>query len=406
MQKRRFSLVWAVLLVAITASCGIFKHNSESQTQERYVFVVSLDGFRWDYPTVYSSPNIDRIAENGVSTAMWASYPASTFPNHYAIATGLVPDHNGLVNNSFWAPDMNGFYSIGGPNKSVPGYYLGEPVWLTAQRQGVKSGLVYWVGSDVAVQDKYPTYWRDYGQKPMLTYEERVDEALGFLNLPEKDRPHLIMLYFDEPDHSGHSFGPVSDEVRDAVKRVDDMIGRLRAGIARSRYAKQIDLIVLSDHGMTEISTERCVNPYDYIQKEWCERVVTGTPTSIFTKPEYREKIYSALKDVEHISVWKKEEVPAELNYGTSVRLGDIIVAPDLGWQVTDKPRTFPGAHGYNPYDSDMRPIFRAEGPDFKKGYKAQPFRNVSIYPLVCHLLGIEPAPCDGDLEEVKQLLK
>ena len=405
MRKIRFSLLWALLLAAAAVSCGILKPK-ETKTADRTVIIVSLDGFRWDYPTIYSSPNIDAIAQNGVAAAMYPSYPASTFPNHYAIATGLVPDHNGLVNNSFWAPDMNGFYSISGKNKSVPGYFLGEPIWLTAQRQGLKSGIVYWVGSDVAVQDKYPTYWRKYGESPMLTYEERVDEALNFLNLPDKDRPRLIMLYFDEPDHSGHAYGPMSPQVRDAVKRVDDMIGRLRNGIAQSRLASGIDLIVLADHGMTEISPERFVNLYDYIDKDWCEIVMTGTPTSIFTKPGYQDKVYNALKDVEHIQTWKKGEVPEELNYGTSVRLGDIIVAPDLGWQVGEKPRTYTGAHGYSPFDTDMQALFRAEGPDFKSGETVKSFRNVSVYPLVCHLLGILPAPCDGTLEEVKHLLK
>ena len=399
---KRFFRVLLVFLLALGFSAQV----DAKCPPKRYVIVVSLDGFRWDYPTLYDAPNIDAIAANGVSVAMWASYPASTFPNHYAIATGLVPDHHGIVNNSFWAPDMNGFYSIGGPNKAVPGYFLGEPMWLTAERQGVKAATVYWVGSDVAVQGKYASYWRNYSDKPLLEYEARIDEVLSFLELPKKERPHLIMVYFDEPDHSGHSYGPRSEEVRAAVKRVDDMIGRLRAGIAKSKYASQIDLIVLADHGMTDISYERCVNPYDYIKKEWVDIIMTGTPTSIFTKPEYRDSVYNALRGVEHLSVWKKEEIPAELNYGTSCRIGDIVVAPDLGWQCSERPRSYPGAHGYSPYEPDMQPIFRAEGPDFKQGFNGASFRNVSIYPLVCYLLGIRPAPNDGSLDEVKQLLK
>lgn len=393
-----------VLLLALVLT-GFVLPSSAKTPLKRYVIVVSLDGFRWDYPEMYDCPNINAIAENGVATAMWASFPASTFPNHWALATGLVPDHNGIVNNTFWAPDMGGFYSIGGPNKSVPGYFLGEPVWQTAERQGVTAATVYWVGSDVAVNGKYATYWWGYGQN-MLTYEERVDQVLKYLDLPARERPHLIMLYFDEPDHSGHSFGPRSPEVGAAVKRVDDMIGRLREGLAKKKFADQIDLIVLADHGMTDISYERCVNPYDYIKKDWCEQIVTGTPTSIFSKPEYREKIYTALKEAPHVSVWKKEEIPAELCYGSSERIGDIVVAPDLGWQVGDRPRSYPGAHGYSPYEPDMQPIFRAEGPDFRKGFAGASFHNVSVYPLVCYLLGVRPSPNDGNFDEVRQLLK
>ena len=394
------------LLLLALLLCGVAFQADARRQPKRYVIVVSLDGFRWDYPTIHKSPNIDKIAASGVSTAMWASYPASTFPNHWALATGLVPDHNGIVNNSFWAPDMNGFYAIGGPNKSISGYFLGEPIWVTAERQGVKAATIYWVGSDLEDPNRHASYWRDYGDKPLLEYESRIGEVLSLLKRPKKERPHLIMVYFDEPDHSGHNFGPRSEEVRAAVKRVDDMVGLLRKGIAKLNCASQIDLIVLSDHGMTDISYDRCINPYDYIKKEWCDVIMTGTPTSIFTKPEYRDSVYNALQGVEHISVWKKDEVPAELNYGTSVRLGDIIVAPDLGWQIGKHPRSYPSAHGYNPYEPDMQPIFRAEGPDFKKGFIAASFRNVCVYDLICHLLGIEPAPNDGSLEEVKQLLK
>ena len=392
----------ALLLVAVPSVAGIFGKRAP----ERYVIVVSLDGFRWDYPTIHGCPNVDAIAANGVSTAMWASYPASTFPNHWALATGLVPDHNGIVNNSFWAPDMDGYYSIGGPNKSVSGYFLGEPIWVTAERQGIRTATIYWVGSDLADPDRHATYWKNYSDLPLLEYEDRISLALSYLELPKKERPHLIMIYFDEPDHSGHSYGPRSAEVGAAVTRVDEMVGRLREGIARSKYASQIDLIVLADHGMTDISYDRCVKPSDYIREEWYDRIITGTPTSIFTKPEYRDSVYNAFVGVEHVSVWKKEEIPAELCYGSSPRIGDIVVAPDLGWQVGERPRSYPGAHGYNPYEPDMQPIFRAEGPDFKKGFIAASFRNVCLYPLVCYLLGIQPAPNDGSLEEVKQLLK
>ena len=376
----------------------------DARKNDRYVIMVSLDGFRWDYPEMYDAPNIDAIAANGVSTAMRASYPASTFPNHYAIATGLVPDHHGIVNNSFWAPDQNDYYSISGPNHAKGEYFLGEPIWLTAAGQNVKSGTIYWVGSDVPIQGKHPTYWRPYADR--LSYEDRVKEALSFLDMPPSERPRLIMLYFDEPDHTGHACGPYSEEVRVAVARVDEMIGLLRQGIAASGFADNIDLIVLSDHGMTSISREREINPYDYVDEDWIEHMVISTPTSVFTKPEYRQDAYDSFSKMPHVTVWYKEDIPAELQYGTSDRIGNIVIAPDLGWQVCDKPKTGLGAHGYSPYEPDMQPIFRAEGPDFKQGFKAEQFQNICVYPLACHLLGIEPAPCDGNLGDVLQLLK
>ena len=373
---------------------------------DRTVIVVSMDGFRADYVRIHGAPNIEAVMKNGVSTAMWPSYPASTFPNHYAIATGLVPDRNGIVNNAFYDPDYREYYSMSGTNRSNPAFFLGEPIWVTAMRQGLKAGIVYWVGSDFLLRGQHPTYYKDYSQPPLLEYEARVDTVLSYLEMPEVKRPRLIMLYFDEPDHNGHVYGPTSPETGEAVRRVDEMVGRLREGIARSSRAREVDLILLADHGMTEVSKTRMVNVFDYIRREWLEHIITGTPTSLFTRPEYRDSVYRALQKASHVQVWKKEDIPAYLDYGTSNRIGDIIVAPDMGWQIGETAPERHGAHGYDPYESDMFALFCAEGPDFRRNKTIPQFRNVSIYPLMCYLLGIRPAPNDGDLNELKKALR
>lgn len=393
--KRTFT-VWLFLCLALLL-----------QAQDTYTIIVSCDGFRWDFPYVYDTPNVDQIAREGVKSDMRPSYPASTFPNHYAMATGLYPDHHGIVNNSFWSPELELTYAVGDPvTGKDPRFFLGEPIWLTAQRQGVISATIYWVGSDVNIQGQHPRYWFDYGSN-LISYEDRVKTALEYLQLPEAERPHFIMLYFDEPDHTEHTYGPFSEETREAIKRADDAIGLLRKGLAQLPMADKINLIVVADHGMAEIHPIKNQKPSDYLKPEWVERMVQGIPTSIFTKPEYRDSVYNTLKQLPHLTVWKKEEVPAELHYNTSSRIGDIIAAPDLGWQFQDVPRTGHGAHGYDPAEPDMHALFRAVGPAFKTGgFVATEFHNVDIYPLLCHLLGIDPAPCDGDFERIKQVLK
>jgi len=385
-----------------------FTVNGEARKPKaRYVILVSMDGFRHDYPLMYETPVLDEMARNGVSTAMLPSFPASTFPNHYALATGLVPDHNGIVNNSFWDSERKEYYSMGGENRSDATFYLGEPIWNTAQRQGIIAGVNYWVASDFGVNGKHPRYYRVYDNDNLLSYEARVDSTIALMLKPVKDRPRLLLLYFDEPDHTGHVFGPHSPETAACVNRVDSMIGRLREGLKAHGLDKKTDLIVLADHGMVEVSPDRLVNPFDYINRDWCSNIIQGTPTSIFSKNEAcRDSILTALKGVEHIYVWKKEEIPAELNYGTSPREGDIIVAPALGWQFYSRPSKSKGAHGYFPSYAEMQTVFRAEGPDFKKGYAAPQFRNVSVYPFICWLLGIEPAPNDGDRSEMMPMVK
>lgn len=372
-----------------------------------YTIIVSLDGFRWDYPNLYKTPNLDNIAEKGVNATMLPSFPASTFPNHYTLATGMVPDHNGIINNTFWDSKSQRRYTMSdSATRYDPYFYLGEPIWITAQKQGVKTGSLYWVGSDISIKDMYPTYYKRWDNIPRLTFAQRVDTALTWLNKPEDERPHLIMLYIEEPDGVGHNFGPQSEETGIVVNRLDSLMGILSAGIATLPIADRVNLIVTSDHGMTEISTERVVDPTQYIKSEWCELVDGATPTSIFTKPEYRDSVYNALKDIQHIYVWKKEDIPAELNYGSSDRIGDIVVAPELGWQFTNKPRTSKGAHGYFPQSPDMQVMFRAYGPDFKKGYTCpNSFINVDIYPLLAHLLGVKPEKTDGQYERIKNIV-
>ena len=394
--KRLLSLLLILL-------CGL----AQAQIRDRYVVVVSMDGFRHDYTKWYHTPNLDRVAREGVSSVMLPSYPASTFPNHYAMATGLVPDHNGLVNNAFWDSEHNTLYTMGSKEKVNGYFYLGEPIWTTVQRQGLIAGVTYWVGSEYLINGSLPRYYSKYVSYEILSFEKRVERTLDLLKLPEADRPRLVMLYFNEPDHTGHAFGPRHRKTARAVRRVDKMLGLLLKGLEDLPYADKIDLIVLSDHGMTSIRPERCISPSKYLKQEWATRVVTGTPTSIFSTTEAcRDSILNALSGVEHLNVWKKEEVPAELNYGTSPRLGDIIVAPDLGWRFTEHPRTLRGGHGYFPAEPDMQTMFRATGPDFLRGTTIPSFRNVSVYELMCYLLGVEPAPNDGSLEELLPALK
>ena len=375
--------------------------------KKHYTVIVSLDGFRWDYPAMYRTPNLDRMAADGVKAVMLPSYPASTFPNHYTLATGLVPDNHGIINNTFWDAKNKRQYSMGDfATRNNPEYYLGEPIWITAQKQGIKTGNMYWVGADIAIKNAHPTYYRPWNAKPFLSFEQRIDTVLTWLQKPEEERPGLVMLYFEEPDGSGHHNGPRSSQTGAVVQRMDSLMGVLRKKIEALPFAGDVNLIVTSDHGMTDISAERVVNINDYLKPEWCEVVDGRTPTSIFSKPEYRDSIYNTLKKAAHINVWKKEEIPAELHYGSSDRIGDIVVAPELGWQFTDVARDTKGAHGYFPQSPDMQVMFRAIGPDFKTGYTAKGFVNVDIYPLLSYLLQIVPEKTDGQFERIRDILR
>ena len=404
MKKTLTALLTAVILLC---SC--------SRKHDTYTVIISLDGNRWDYPEMYDMPFFDSLATVGVSARMEPSYPASTFPNHYTMATGCVPDHNGLVNNSFRDPETGAHYSMGDSSSRYnPKYYLKEPVWITAQRQGVKTANVYWVGSDIPHEGEFPTYYRCWDEQPHWDFEERVEEIVRLMALPESERPRLLMGYFDEPDHTGHGYGPISEETGEVVHYMDSLMHSLYLRLKAGPSGEKLNFILVSDHGMEEISRERFVSWAEALDPDWIEDIVGTTPTSIFAKEGCVDSIVATVSQIPHLSVWKHGEVPAELNYGTSPRLGDVIVAPDLGWQFAHSPRRTKGAHGYSPKELDMQTAFRAIGPDFKKGYEAPAyapgetaaFINIDLYPLLCHLLDVNPAPVDGNLDRIKNILK
>ena len=400
----KFKNIIGITLCLITFAITINSCCGEGQQKRNLTIVVSLDAFRWDYPTIYNTPWLDSIAANGVAATMVPSYPSSTFPNHFTLATGLVPDHHGIVNSQFWAPEKGELFSMGdSATRYNPYYFGGEPIWVTAKKQGVKSASIYWVGSDVAIQGLYPDYYLRWDNEPRLTYPQRVDEALRIAKLPESERPSLLMVYFDEPDWTTHHYGPIAQESEAVIEELDSLMGILYRGLKELDYG--VNLIVTSDHGMTDISDERFISIEQSVNPDWVERIVSTNPTTIFCKEGCRDSLFEQLSKVKHISVWRKEEVPAHLNYGTSNHLGDIIVAPDLGWQFATTPRGLNGAHGYDINEPDMQIIFRACGPDFKRGYTLpHSFSNVDLYSILAELLKIEPAKTDGSLEKVQEL--
>lgn len=374
--------------------------------------VVSLDAFRWDYPAIHKTPFLDSLGSEGVIARMAPSYPASTFPNHYTIATGLVPDHNGIVNGSFYNKEADEMFSMGDTTTRYnPAYFLGEPIWTTAERQGVRTASVYWVGSDI--EGHLPTYYRRWDEKPgRLTFEERCDEVVRLLSMGKKERPRLIMAYFDEPDWTGHEFGPESVETGLVVSYLDSLMGDMYRKIKLLPIGNRVNLIVTSDHGMTDMSSERVISLDGMIKEEWIAKAVWGNPVSLFTtSSEAADSLVRALSGLEHAVAYRHGELPGTLNYGTSNRLGDVIIVPEQGWASGYVPR-FPGAHGFDPACPDMQVIFRAAGPSFKEGYDMTAgsdeacFINIDIYPLLAKIMHVKPAKVDGSLERISPILK
>lgn len=383
-----------------------FCNGFSQKVAKPYVVLVSLDGFRWDYPDVFDTPNLDRLAQNGVKAkSMQPSYPTKTFPNHYSIVTGLYPDHHGIVNNNFYDKEIQKVFTLKTAAKREAHFYGGNPIWNLAEQQGVKTACYYWPGSDTGV--KSPSIFKVYDDT--VSYEIRINTVIDWLSLSESERPHLITLYFDQPDKTGHDFGPLSDENKKTVTEVDAVIGQLMQRLDALPIGKEINLIVLSDHGMASISNDKKVSILDYLQPEWYGYAAVINPImSLEAKPEHTEAIANALKKVPNIKWYPSAKVPKRLHFGTNPRALDFVIEAEEGFSLVYKPdhKVSGGTHGYDNAMQDMQAIFYAKGPNFKIGKKAKSFRNVSVYPLIAEILGLKTETIDGDLAEVKAMLR
>ena len=380
-------ILWLILVTSCLTISG--KHTT---------VVVSLDGFRWDYPYFYHTPMLDYMAEHGVESGLIPSFPSKTFPNHYTLATGLYPDHHGIIANSFYDTETGEVFSMSNLEQKLnPKYYGGEPVWITAKKQGLKTAVFYWPGSDVKIQGMHPDVYYEYDKKPLLTFQERIDGVLRELRKTESERPELIMAYLNEPDKSGHTVGPHHIKTQKNVMMVYSLLKYLYEGIQFLGLANEVNLIVLSDHGMTWVDKTHVINVAEYLEKGWFLSIQGNTPANVYVKKGYEKKVYKALKDIDHAKVWMKKDVPAYLHYGQNSRVGEIVVMPDIGYVVYDDEIEAGGTHGYDPTLQDMHAMFRAIGPDVCH-VQIPHFDNVNIYSMICKLLGIVPAPNDGTL--------
>ena len=404
----RKQLVFASITLSLLAlaGCSLFT----GADRENYVVMVSLDAFRWDFPELYNTPNLDKMAKRGVrAERLIPSFPTKTFPNHYTLATGLYPGHHGLVNNTFYAPDLDLMYRMGDRSAVENGdFYRGEPMWVTASKQGLVTGSFYWVGSEAPVKGIQPTYWKRFDDS--VPFAARIDSVVKWLEYPAKARPRLINLYYEEPDGIAHNFGPVSEETGRIVEHVDSLLGVLVAKLNKLPIARKINLIVVSDHGMAQISPELYVNLGSIIPQDKIVMSLGGNPTyNIDLVDEYIPKALADLNAVKGVTAWHRDSVPERLHYRDNIRIPDIVVVADSGWSIGMRPDGSSytgGTHGYDNKNSDMHSIFYATGPAFRKGYVSGELHNVDIYNVVMAILCVKPESNDGDRTRAKDIFR
>jgi predicted AlkP superfamily pyrophosphatase or phosphodiesterase len=324
------------------------------------------------------------------------------------------------VGNNIYDPDFKQTFSLSMREEVQNGrWWLGEPIWVTAEKQGQRAAAFFFPGSEAEIGGKRPSHWKTYDEK--VPNSERVDTALSWLDLPAPKRPTLILTYFSDVDHAGHQSGPDSDDVRQAVAEVDKALNRLVAGLKSRKIFDRVNIIIVSDHGMARIDPGQVVLIDDYFDPKQAETVVwNGALANIFARPGMEQSIYSTLKSKAppHVTVYRRQDVLARFHYSGSKRIGDIVVMADEGWTILSRERyraparaanggvIYRGTHGYDNRLESMRAIFVAHGPAFKQSQVVEPFENVDLYNLMAKILGLKPANNDGAAAAAKAALR
>ena len=395
-------------LVVIVAACT---QGPPAPVRPRTVVLVSLDGFRPDYLDRPAAVRLRELAAHGVR-GRWLRpvAPTLTFPNHYTIVTGLYPAHHGIVGNNIRDTAIGYPFSIRDTAAvEDPRWWGGEPIWVTAQRQGRRTAAFFWPGSEAPIGGMHPTWYRRFD--PTVPNQARVDQVLAWLRLPPDSAPALVLLYMGDVDQAGHAFGPDAPQTDSAIARVDSAIGRLEDGLAAGGLSSVVDLMVVSDHGMAPVDTGGMIYLDDYLDPATVE--IPELAPSLLIWPRYgsADDVYRALAGRNpRLTVYRRSDLPARFHFDNTPRIAPIVALAAEGSLVTTRARargspTPRGMHGYDPDLPSMRAIFLARGPSFPSGAVVPGFENVHLYPLLAALLGVEPAPVDGRLDSLPQLL-
>ena len=407
--RLRQLLLLACVLLSVDFSACV--QSGEIKDLRPTVILISLDGFRYDYLEKYEPANLRSMARDGVQ-ARWMnpSFPSKTFPNHYTIATGLYPQDHGIVENNVFDKTFNATFTMGNREEVQSSrWWLGEPIWITAEKQGQKTAPFFWPGSEAEIAGTRPTYWKPYDGK--MSNEARVDTILSWLDLPSGERPTLLSLYFSDVDSAGHDFSPESAETRNAVLKVDADLGRLIDGLKARGIFSLVSLIIVSDHGMATQDPNDAVILDELVDTNLAEKILwTPEIVSIFPRAGKEDAIYETLKAKlpPQAKVYHKAEMPARFHYSNSTRIAPLLVLPDEGWTLTTRSKFdemkargrgngLRGGHGYDNELPSMRAIFIAHGSAFKKGAVIEPFENIQVYNVMTRILGLTPAPNDGN---------
>lgn len=417
----RLSAFASALLALVLAACSHTPGPSAgTPAEEPIVLMIGLDGLRYDAIDRWEAPNLRALAARGTRPErMIPVMPSKTFVNFYSLATGLYPERHGMVSNSPWDATHQRHFSAREGSPQDPFWWDGEPIWITAERQDVRSHIMFWLGSETHFDGDRPTVWHPYQHE--MPYEERVAEVLSWFDAPAAEQPRFAAVYIDHVDTVTHRAGPFTPEEGEAVARVDELVGMLVDGLEERGLLERANIIVVSDHGMAPVSTERTimVDAYSDLDGLFVEEFSGPYGAGLepflmaYGEDEAVERAYRELLGAhEHMTPYRRQDMPESWHFDYPGRGPDLFVLADPEWLITlstadlSNPylASLHGTHGYDNRAESMGATFIGAGPVFPQGARPVEFENVNVYGIVACALDIEPAQTDGDPREIERV--
>ncbi|XP_035529063.1 ectonucleotide pyrophosphatase/phosphodiesterase family member 7 [Morone saxatilis] len=409
--KMRLELFLLIAAVCCTAGKPLSKAVGRNK-----LLLISFDGFRWDYDQDVDTPNLDQLVTDGVK-AKYVTPPMLTMtsPSHFTTITGRWVEDHEVVHNMMYNAKTNQKVPHKQTLSRSEWWDNGVlPLWITAQNQGLKTASFYYPGgganySGQAVNRALVEAF-DHVDDNETEWRQNIDMVMSWFS--EEDF-HLVTLYYGEPDNVGHAKGPDTPDRKKIIQQIDRIIGYLREAITRHKLTDSLNVILTSDHGMTTVKKrpqvdEIILNKYLNLLKLASFEILDYGGFGILTpRPGKEQEVFDALSNAPNLTVYKKNELPESFRLAKSERLPPIVIVADLGFNLNSRFIVYvnKGDHGYHNGEMDMKTIFRAFGPDFKKNFLSEPFDSIHVYPLMCKLLQIEPAPHNGSLTVTENLL-
>lgn len=411
-------------MISLIISCVLLTSSitvaTKSGSNNKLVLFL-LDGVRWDYldQEGIDLPGFKRIIREGVKADyMVPDMPTLSYPNYYSLMTGLHVESHGFAGNYMYDFEHDTYFNKGMNPEQIHSYWWdhAEPLWISVVKQGKRAYMYQWPGCEVDIRGYKPTFCEVLNRVPTIkNLQDSVDAGIKVLT---EDKADLVGIYVELIDDYGHKYGPASRKMNDILVKVDKEINRMIETLEKKNILDSVNIMIFSDHGMTPISESRVVDISPYVDMNDIDIMLEQGPNCyIWPKDGKLEKVFIELSSMKnpHVTTYKKKDIPDLWFYKSHPRISPILLVAENGWVIiTPKKSEFlsysetgpmKGFHGYAKEEEDMRAIFTAAGPDFKRNYRIKPFLNIQLYQIMCRILNITPQPHNGTWSEVKDML-